>query len=712
MFGYENINLSLAFNALYFFIGFILLVIYSVYVYKYTLPPVSNLRRFVLMALRGLALLLMLFILFEPILVLTEKKILPPVSLFFIDNSKSMRIDDGTDRIGLVNNFIDELSQSDLNSNKSFFSFGSKIKAVESDSLKELNFSENTTNYADIVEAIKNSDENISTITIVSDGIITEGSAPIYSAERLGIPFYNLAVGDSSRKRDIELKNVTFNDYIYAQSPTTIGATILNNGFAGNNVSAEIYEGSSLISKKNILLDKSGVNTVFFDYEPINSGEKKIQIKIGIVEGESSTLNNNKSFFINVLDNKINILLIAGKPSADLTFIKNALVSEPNFNVKTLTQITSDTFLEQNQNLLLDSADILYLIDFPNQNANIEFLSRVYNKLLNKNVPFFLLLSADVSVQRLSGIEEILPFTISKIEKDYLQVQPNPELSEVSNPLLNHSSLNEWTNLPPIPQPLSNLKIKPESRVILKTAVNGQPKSNPLVITKNLGSKRSIVLIGKDSWKWKLQTAQKDVKVFDNFFLSSARWLNAPDQEKKVIIKTTKKFYSTGEPIEFSAQVYDEVFNPLSDAELKVKVSGPEFQEEIILNSIGNGLYDGSLLIPNNGDYKFNGYAMFEGKNLGLDNGSFNVGDVELEFIESRTNFDFLNQLSVETNGQTYLNNEKERLIQDLAQANKNSSKEKIIISEIRLWSSEILLILVIVLLSIEWFIRKRSGML
>ena len=664
------------------------------------------------MALRGLALLLMLFILFEPILVLTEKKILPPVSLFFIDNSKSMRIDDGTDRIGLVNNFIDELWQSDLNSNKRFFSFGSKIKAVESDSLKELNFSENSTNYADIVEAIKNSDENISTITIVSDGIITEGSAPVYSAERLGIPFYNLAVGDSSRKRDIELKNVTFNDYIYAQSPTTIGATILNNGFADNNVSAEIYEGSSLISKKNILLDKSGVNNVFFDYEPISSGEKKIQIKIGTVEGESSTLNNNKSFFINVLDNKINILLIAGKPSADLTFIKNALVSEPNFNVKTLTQITSDRFLEQNQNLLLDSADILYLIDFPNQNANIEFLSRVYNKLLNKNVPFFFLLSADVSVQRLSGIEEILPFTISKIEKDYLQVQPNPELSEVSNPLLNHSSLNEWTNLPPIPQPLSNLKIKPESRVILKTAVNGQPKSNPLVITKNLGSKRSIVLIGKDIWKWKLQTAQKDVKVFDNFFLSSARWLNAPDQEKKVIIKTTKKFYSTGEPIEFSAQVYDEVFNPLSDAELKVKVSGPEFNEEIILTSIGNGLYDGSLLIPKNGDYKFNGYAVFEGKNLGSDNGSFNAGDVELEFIESRTNFDFLNQLSVETNGQTYLNNEKERLIQDLAQANKNSSKEKIIVSEIRLWSSEILLILVIVLLSIEWFIRKRSGML
>lgn len=178
------------------------------------------------------------------------------------------------------------------------------------------------------------------------------------------------------------------------------------------------------------------------------------------------------------------------------------------------------------------------------------------------------------------------------------------------------------------------------------------------------------------------------------------------------MIRTSKKFYAAGEPIDFSAQVYDDLFNPLSDAELKLNISGPEYHDEIILSSIGNGLYEGSLSLTKNGDYKFSGQVLFDNKNLGYDNGTFNVGDVDPELLESRMNFDFLNQLSIETKGKTYVNTNTDQLIGDLIQTNQDLSKEKILTSEIRLWSSEILLILVIVLFSLEWFIRKRSGML
>ncbi|MDY0082511.1 MAG: hypothetical protein RBR74_04955 [Ignavibacteriaceae bacterium] len=201
MFGYENINLTLSFNLIFFIISLLIIAAYSIYVYKYTLPPVSRLRRFSLAGLRILALTLLVFIIFEPVLILTEKKILPPVSLFFIDNSKSMQINDGTNRTEVVNNFIDEITNADVKGNKKFYSFGSKIKAIETDSLDKLNFNEPSTNFAQIIEDIKNSEENISTITIVSDGVITDGSTPFYSAQRSGIPFFNLAVGDSSAKK-------------------------------------------------------------------------------------------------------------------------------------------------------------------------------------------------------------------------------------------------------------------------------------------------------------------------------------------------------------------------------------------------------------------------------------------------------------------------------------------------------------------------------
>ena len=97
---------------------------------------------------------------------------------------------------------------------------------------------------------------------------------------------------------------------------------------------------------------------------------------------------------------------------------------------------------------------------------------------------------------------------------------------------------------------------------------------------------------------------------------------------------------------------------------------------------------------------------------LGDDKGSFNVGDVEIEMIDSRMNYEFLNLLATQTNGKYFSPDQYEILLNYLKELNNNSTKEKLVTSEIRLWSDEWLLIIVILLFATEWFIRKRAGML
>ncbi len=94
-------------------------------------------------------------------------------------------------------------------------------------------------------------------------------------------------------------------------------------------------------------------------------------------------------FYINILSNKINVLLIAGSPSSDLTFIKNSLSTDNNLKVNTLIQISAGNFLEQNSTAKLDSADIIYLIGFPTNLTSEDFVTRLGNKFENKNTPFF-----------------------------------------------------------------------------------------------------------------------------------------------------------------------------------------------------------------------------------------------------------------------------------------------------------------------------------
>ncbi len=154
--------------------------------------------------------------------------------------------------------------------------------------------------------------------------------------------------------------------------------------------------------------------------------------------------------------------------------------------------------------------------------------------------------------------------------------------------------------------------------------------------------------------------------MFDNFIFSSTRWLNAPDDQKKVKIKTSKKIYSSGEKVEFTAQVYDESFNPVSEAEVKVKINGQNSKDELLLNSLGTGLYDGSISLNQNGDYYFNGNASLNGKMLGNDKGSFNVGDIDIEMIDTKMNYEFLNLLSNQTKGIFYIPNEVNSLNQKI----------------------------------------------
>jgi hypothetical protein len=712
MFGFEKIGLNFSFNYIYLISGIIILAAYSFYVYSYTLPPVSNFKRYFLLLLRSLALILLLFIFFEPVLTLTKKKILIPTNLFFIDNSRSMKIEDKSNRVSTIENLIDKITSNSLSVNTDYYSFGSKVNLTSKDSLRRLNFSEPSTDFASVFNTINRNNKNIASVTIISDGVITQGSTPIYAAQKLGIPIFTVGIGDSTKKNDVEIKNVIHNDFIYAETPTTILATILNQGFSNRSSSVSLFEGNQLIEQKNIVLDKSGVNSVSFDYTPKKSGEKKLSVKINSLEGEATELNNQKVFYINTLSNKINVLLISGTPSPDLTFIKNTLSNDSNLKVNTLTQITAGNFLEQNANSKLDSADVIYLIGYPTITANEDFYNRLVNKLINKNTPLFFILTSDVSTTKMDKLRTILPFNIQRIENNYLNVQPEIQTSELSNPLIEGSTLKEWNDLPPIEQPFAIVTVNPESKIISKVRIGNAPHNNPLIVSRNFGLKRSIAVLAKDIWRWKLQTANKNLTLFDNFIIKSTRWLNAPEDKKRVKISTSKKIYSSGEPVEFSAQVYDEAFNPVNDAEVKLNISNNESKSELLLNSIGSGLYEGTFQPNQNGDFYFNGTASLDGKILGSDKGNFNVGDVDIEFVDTRMNYEFLNQLASQTNGQYFAPDQISNLLKILNEINLTSSKEKFDTSEIRLWSNEWLLIIVILLFALEWFFRKRAGML
>ena len=715
MFGYEDISLHLAFPAFYFFLALILLGGYSYYVYRYTIPPVSKSKKIFLVSLRTIALLLLLFIFFEPVLTFTKKVILKPINLIFVDNSRSMRIDDGTKRENNAREISEAFLSSPITTDDEVFLFGDRVRELPEDSLVNLNFNDAVTNISQIFSSIDKAEKNYASITMITDGDVTSGSNSVYAAKNLGLPVFTIGIGDTSQIIDIAVRRVLSNELLYSETPTTIEATIQQTGLTGKSVMLSLLEDNVIVEQKNIIMDKAGIQNESFTYTPKTPGEKKLTVNVSHLPKEFSSANNSKVFYINVLSNKVRVMLLAGSPSSDAEFIKNSLKQDKNLNVKSLIQISDSKFAEANNNAFADSADVFFMIGIPGSNSPADLLNKVYNRIRNERIPFFIVITNGTDFNRLNNIQTELPFILKNRPTGFGNVQPYIAEENKNNPIIQNNAQNimsSWNDLPPVYQPDYDFLPKPESNVIAKVKINNIVVNSPLIVSRSFSGRRSIAVLAGDIWKWKLQTVRKRHDLFDRFILNSLKWLNASDQNKRIKISTTKKNYSVGELIEFTGQVYDESLNPVTNAEVKINITADGKKYELEMQSTGNGLYEGQIRINEKGDYTFNGQVFLDGTQIGSSNGRFNVGDMNIEMVNTRMNYELLNLLANETNGEFVFAKDYQQVIDKIKDIYSRAVKDKILTSDLTLWSDEWLMILAIFLFSLEWFLRKRSGML
>ncbi|PJA98299.1 MAG: hypothetical protein CO128_08050 [Ignavibacteriales bacterium CG_4_9_14_3_um_filter_30_11] len=708
----ENIEIHFSGNIFLFVLGFLTAALFTFYIYRYTIPNISKSYKIFLITIRSITLLLLLILIFEPILTYTNKLFITPSNLIFVDNSKSISVNKDKDEINsLINNF-------DKKSDYKLFTFGSKAEAIDKDSLSKINYKEATTNFNDILKYISNNYSEISSLTIISDGNITDGASPLYETEKYNFPIYTIGIGDTTIVKDVFISKTNFNKYIYANTPTIISVVVNNIMLSGETVYVSFYEDDKLIERKNISLSKDGLNNLSFDYLPKFFGEKKLRIKIDSAEGEDNFLNNVNTFFINVLKSKIRILLIAGSPSNDLSILKTSLNGNKDYLVKSLTYISDNTFLEKgNINNLLDSSDIFFLIGFPSSSTNTDFIAKIKNKINIDNKPLLFILSNNVDYGKLELISDELPFNLNNPNNNIDEVMTSIVKEELTNPILQISDteiLKHWNNLSPVFQSITEFVAKPGTKVLSQIVINNITINKPLIISSNIAGKRSISILASSIWRWKLIGDKSENNLFDKIIFNCVKWLNTNDNVKKVIIKPIKKLFALNEDVEFTAQIYDESLNPISNADVNaiVKDIKTNTTTNIIFTSKGNGLYEGIMQTNVSGDYSFISSALLNGKKLGDDSGKFNIGEVDLELTNTKLNSELLKSISKNTNGMYFTISDKEKYIQLIREKNKNNKTEKIIKSEISLWSDSWFLIIIVLLFSIEWFIRKRLNMM
>lgn len=724
----NSYNLGISGSWILLILLLILAIFFTIFSYYRTTPPISNTKKTVLVSLRSLALLLMIFALFEPVFTGFSSSIIPPKIAVFFDNSTSMSIEDaGGDRIEKYKTAIEDSKISNWKKSETIFSiFGDNYRKVSNFLFDSLSINENVTDISTTFRSLftAKSEDNIKAVVIFTDGSFNKGQNPIYAAEELSLPVFSVGIGDTNDPKDISIQSLIVNEIAYVDNPVPINVNIKSVGYKGSDIKVSMFDNNNLIESINLTHQEQNFDgTAYFTYSPKEAGNRKITIKIEQQDGEITYKNNTSSEFIKVLKNKRIISLFGGSPNADISFLKQYLSNLPGIEINEFIQSSSSAFFKQPTDNDISETELFVLVGFPIQSTPDNLLDKIYRELANGK-PLFLITYLNTDFVKLRKLEEFLPFNTASSRAVEFNITPDFTPKAITSPLLRvdgtDSDIQKWQNLPPVFRTETFVRPKPESELIATFKVNNVPLNEPFIISRNINSRKSIAIIGYGLYRWKLigyaseiakgKTGQFDAytKLMENSF----RWLSVSDLNRKISITTTKKSYSKGEIVEFIGQVYDASYLPVDNAEVKISISSGDQSRDLSMVSVGNGRYSANLEGFDSGDFSFNAIINRSGKKIGSDDGRFTIGETDLEFRNLKMQSMLLRTISESTGGKFYTHNNVASLLEDIKSM--KSFKEFSITkrNDFTLWNYPWLLVASLFMLSIEWVIRKRSGMM
>ncbi|MCX7737344.1 MAG: VWA domain-containing protein [Candidatus Kapabacteria bacterium] len=700
----------------------------TLYTYRVTVPPITNFFRTILIILRTLAISLLLFVIFEPILTRITANIVKPKVAVLIDNSLSVALNDsrGNRKQELIK-AIDNSGIKDFKEDEIVIAqFDSEVSPIYSFNTDSLKFNGQSTDISKAINwATKNIEsQNIQTILMFTDGAFNSGINPIYSTEQFGKPVFVVGIGDSNEAKDISLESIITNEITYVDNPVPVNINLNVNGFEQGEIKVQLLDNNTQIAEQTIKINpETRTYPLLFEYTPKVEGVHKLTAKVTQLQGEITLKNNQISEYIRVLKGKRRIVIFAGSPSPDLTFLRNSLSQDKDIEIKTFVQKQGSEYYESppTQSEIKD-AELIVFVGYPIVSTPNSSLDLIKNELANGK-PLLLIASQNLDYYKLKILEDYMPFTVQSTRANEFLVIPDISDKATGNPIIrvngNEQDKELWNQLPPIFRTETFVRVKPESEIISTFKVNNVPFKEPLIVSRSFQGQKTIAVLGYGIYRWKLlgyaaevAKGRKDaIDLFDIFVQNSRKWLSVNQERKNVVIKTNKKFYVSGEKISFIAQVYDAAYNFVDNATVNVKIQSSNEQRDLILVSMGNGRYTADVSGLREGDYSFKGSASLNGKLLGSDDGRFSIGVLSLEYQNFTMNAKLLRTMSERSGGKFYTFENVSNFKDDLKNVRNFTEKSVVNKTETALWNLFWILIIVILLFSLEWFIRKRLGM-
>jgi hypothetical protein len=605
-------------------------------------------------------------------------------------------------------------------------------------------------------------------VVLLSDGGFNRGELPDAVARMLkqrGIPLYAVGIGDPAEPINVAVTEVSAPRTAFKDDPFSVTVRLVAQNTGDQPIQVELLEHrarsaepAKVVATRTVVAPPAGaIEPLSFERKVAEPGEVSYIARAAALTGEAVASDNQREILpaVQILDDQMRVLIVAGSPSYDYRFLTRMLERDKTVNVSTWLQSadagavrdgdTVITELPTRQEDLFQYDAILMIDPDPEEFEPIwaslvaTFVTDHGGGLLyaagNKYSGRFF---RSPKTQSILELLPVLPEPDAEIilnELGQYQVRSWPVIvpeSSLSDPILRQAdnaaeNRQIWSMLEGVYWHFPVHREKPLATVLMR-------HSNPrmantfgphvLMATQLVGAGRSAFVGFNSTWRWR----RDDEKYFNRFWIQTLRYLvegKLLGGRSRGVIISPKDQYELGEAVEITVRALNESFNPLVVPELELAVTRNVGENEggtraeaqpNRLTPIPDreGYYQGRFVPDGPGTYRLQ--LKLPGRPTTQPAGEdpptqkqIVVRPSDIEMQNTAMNRAALSRLAAMSGGKYFDIDETDRLAGMIP----DGSRTYVTRERPRpLWDNSYVLILLVGVLTIEWILRKKAKLL
>lgn len=634
--------------------------------------------------LRFLSLFSLFLLLINPTLESLQLSTEKPTLVVAIDNSSSIAYFKEENKVSSFVQQIKEHQELQKKFNVHYYSFGKQIKKLDT-----LSFTENKTqitplfyDLADIYES------QITPTVLVTDGNQTYGEDYLYKASQFPQDIYAVAVGDTTSYSDLKIERVNVNKYAFLNNKFPVELFLNYKGEKAVQKEVSIQLGNSTVFSQKVTFSKEDKSEILQIKLPANQiGLLNYTVSVETIDNEKNIANNTKKFLVEVIDEKTKVLILSSFLHPDLGSLKKSIESnqQREANIELVSNFRGS---------LLDYQ--LVILYQPNP-----LFKTIFDQVAKENLNSFIITGTKTDYDFLNRSQDNFRKEIfSQLEE--FQPSYNSGYSSFQQPDI------QFGSFPPLQDYFGGISFNKTPQILLYQNINGIKTKTPVIATLEENQQKTGFLFGENSWQWRSKSfvQQKSFESYDDFLGKLIQYLSSNKRRERLTVDA-QPFYNFGDKIIIQAGYFDKNYAFDDRAKLNISVKEKETKKNneypFILQ---DNTYEVNLSQLQPGDYT---YKVFTEEENIQKTGSFTIIDFEVEKQFLNADVEKLTQVSQD---KIYFLSESEQLFKQLLENKKYQPVQKSEVKKSSLIDWKILLGIIIICLSAEWFFRKYKGLI